>query len=432
MPIDQHARVSRDAFWDPDVHELELTKVFRGSWVFVAFDSELPNPGDYVTRRIGADPVIVSRGSDGSVSVLLNSCSHRGSAVCRGDSGNTRNFRCQYHGWTYDHGGSLIGVPEMGEVFGMDFPKGELGLPQCPRVQVVYGLIFASWNADVPPLEEYLGDLMWYLQAAFGRTVPPFQVMGPPSRNILKTNWKIAAENFGGDGYHLSITHKSIVDIGVFGDPRNMPEVIDGREHPAHNILFPNGNSVRVQQMPMKFPEPQYFGYPEELWGEFSGNLDEAQQEMMSGLVVIHGNIFPNFSWLDVYQMLEGSGEPPCSYLVCRQWQPLAADATEVFAWGLAPSSASPDFIRASRRALIRTNHIGGSFDLDDINNWQSMRVAVRGQVTRQPDYIYAGGAQLEPTNDVPWPGEVYASDHTELNQRNMHRHWRTVMYGED
>ena len=39
--------VSRRVFTDPDIHRLELTRIFARSWLFVGHDSELPTPGDY-------------------------------------------------------------------------------------------------------------------------------------------------------------------------------------------------------------------------------------------------------------------------------------------------------------------------------------------------------------------------------------------------
>ena len=102
--------VSRDIFFSEDIYRLELERIFKRVWLFVAHESEIPNPGDFVTRMMGDLPAIVVRCEDGTIAVLLNSCRHRGTKVCRVDSGTAKNFVCPYHGWSYDLEGQLTGV----------------------------------------------------------------------------------------------------------------------------------------------------------------------------------------------------------------------------------------------------------------------------------------------------------------------------------
>ncbi len=44
--------------------------------------------------------------------------------------------------------------------------------------------------------------------------------MRGPQRWRIKANWKIGAENFAGDSYHTPHTHASVVDIGLFREPK--------------------------------------------------------------------------------------------------------------------------------------------------------------------------------------------------------------------
>lgn len=96
---------------DPDVYRLELDRLFARSWIVVAHESEIPNPGDFVSRYIGEDPVIVTRTRTGEIKILLNVCSHQGMGVCRAEMGNATQFRCPYHGWVYDQTGRFLGSP---------------------------------------------------------------------------------------------------------------------------------------------------------------------------------------------------------------------------------------------------------------------------------------------------------------------------------
>ena len=105
-------RLSPRVYWDAQLFELELERVFEQGWVYVAHTSELPQRGDFRTATIGRQPLIVAHGQDGQLRVLLNACRHRGSTVCRVERGNTRAFRCSYHGWSYSTTGALVGIPQ--------------------------------------------------------------------------------------------------------------------------------------------------------------------------------------------------------------------------------------------------------------------------------------------------------------------------------
>ncbi|SRR5712692_8228334 len=110
-----------------------MERVFTRGWLYVAHESEIPQRGDFVTRQMGEDPVIVCRGQDGRVRVWLNVCRHRGRKVCTVDAGRTAQFRCGYHGWTYSTTGELTGVPFF-EGYQGNLDKGALGLYEAPGV----------------------------------------------------------------------------------------------------------------------------------------------------------------------------------------------------------------------------------------------------------------------------------------------------------
>src|SRR5271154_322520 len=95
---------------DPAIFELEIERIFHRSWVYIGHASEVPNAGDYRLRSIGRQPVMMVRGADGVVRVLMNRCRHRGAIVCETESGNEKIFRCWFHGWTYDTTGRLMSV----------------------------------------------------------------------------------------------------------------------------------------------------------------------------------------------------------------------------------------------------------------------------------------------------------------------------------
>jgi phenylpropionate dioxygenase-like ring-hydroxylating dioxygenase large terminal subunit len=132
----QDDRIHASLYTDPRIFDDELERIFRRGWVFVGHDSEIPGAGDFVTRRIGTEPVIMVRGADGAVAVLVNRCMHRGTMVCAADRGHARTFTCPYHGWTYDVSGALL-VPYPGGYAALDKARtGSRALRACRATAV--------------------------------------------------------------------------------------------------------------------------------------------------------------------------------------------------------------------------------------------------------------------------------------------------------
>ena len=104
-------RVNRRAFTDPECLADERRRIFDKCWIYVGHESEVPHAGDYRSRNVAGRPMILVRGDDSVVRVLLNTCTHRGSLVCRQKSGNAKTFQCPYHAWTFNSRGQLVGVP---------------------------------------------------------------------------------------------------------------------------------------------------------------------------------------------------------------------------------------------------------------------------------------------------------------------------------
>ena len=56
--------------------------------------------------------------------------------------------------------------------------------------------------------------MAWYLDILLDRREGGTEVSGP-QRWVVDANWKTAAENFGGDGYHIASTHGSARELGI-------------------------------------------------------------------------------------------------------------------------------------------------------------------------------------------------------------------------
>jgi salicylate 5-hydroxylase large subunit len=233
--------VSRVPYWvylDQHIYDMEQEKIFRGStWNYAGLDAELPNPGDFKTTAIGDTPVIITRDKQGELHAIVNKCAHRGARVCRSPYGNATHFTCIYHQWNYDVKGNLLGVPfRKGvtdgdrRVGGMpdDFSLSDHGLHKL-KVESVNGVIFVSFDHQMIPFREYLGDLMWYyFERVFdGR---PLRVLGSMSQKVAG-NWKLMFENIK-DPYHASLLHVFLVSFGLFrADQKSKVEMDEAGGH---------------------------------------------------------------------------------------------------------------------------------------------------------------------------------------------------------
>jgi anthranilate 1,2-dioxygenase large subunit len=196
-------------YTDPEQYALGQERIFKGpTWNYLCLVAELPRPGSWVATSIGEVSVIVARDGDGELRAFVNRCAHRGNLLCLAEKGQGREITCIYHGWTYDLAGRLTGVAfERGvkRRGGMppEFRKDDHHLQQL-RVAELCGLVFGSFDDDVPDLETYLGPVVvGGVKRVLAGRAP--QIIGR-STQVLPNNWKLYFENVK-DTYHASILH---------------------------------------------------------------------------------------------------------------------------------------------------------------------------------------------------------------------------------
>lgn len=211
------------AYTREDLYKKELDKFFySGHWCFVGLEAEIPNPGDYRRSVIGERSVIMVRDPDGSINVVENVCAHRGMRFCRERKGTgAKDFFCPYHQWNYSLKGDLQGVPfrrgvkQDGKVNGgmpADFKLEDHGLTKL-KVATRGGVVFASFDHDVEPLEEFLGPvILGYFDRVFnGRKL---KILGY-RRQHIPGNWKLMQENIK-DPYHPGLLHTWFSTFGLW------------------------------------------------------------------------------------------------------------------------------------------------------------------------------------------------------------------------
>jgi len=417
---------------DAETHRREAKEVFGRSWVFVAHESEIPRPGDYVVRRVLEDSFIVVRDEGGAVRVLFNMCLHRGMQVCRAEIGNASHFRCPYHGWSYRNDGRLVGLPFHRDAYGGEagYARQRQTLLPAPAVDTCNGLIFVNLDPNAVPLLDFLGDFAFYLDYYTRQSGSGVELRGP-QRWRIKANWKIGAENFAGDMYHTPYTHASIVEIGLFREPRAERRK-DGTTYWAGSG---GGTTYKLPPGDLR-SRLNYVGYPDEMIDRMMTTWSPRQQAVIGddGFMISAATVFPNLSFVHNWPRVAES-EHVLPFISLRQWQPVGPDETEVLSWFCVDREAPQRFKELSYKAYLMCFGSTGMFEQDDVENWVSLTSTAAGSMARRLRLNSRMGLWPDGTTIVPplgpdqWhgPGTSYVG-YGEHNQRALLRLWADCM----
>ena len=182
------ARIKRLANISPEIFDMEMRYIFEANWVYLCHDSQLSKPGDFFTTTMGRQPVVVIRNNAGKVNAFLNACTHKGSTLCRTQTGSKPNgFACQYHDWCFDLDGRLQYVPRRDKGYPAGFDLNQHNLVPA-RVESYGGFIFGSLNADVPTLREHLGDLTEVIDMLTDQSEDGFEVIRGTNTCVYRGN----------------------------------------------------------------------------------------------------------------------------------------------------------------------------------------------------------------------------------------------------
>src|ERR1700736_676194 len=164
-PLAEASTIPAPWYVDPRIAELERLNVFSKTWQLVARTDQLQKPGEFVTARLAGEPIVVVRGSDGTLRAFYNVCRHHAAAVVTQPCGQATMLQCPYHGWRYGLDGSLKGMPEFEGV--KNFDRGQNGLVPV-RVGRGGCFVFVILDEHATALQEFLGGLV--------RRVAPLEV----------------------------------------------------------------------------------------------------------------------------------------------------------------------------------------------------------------------------------------------------------------
>ena len=411
----QEGRVHSAIYTDSAIFELELRRIFYKTWVYIGHESEVPKIGDYQVRLIGRQQVIMVRGADKQVRVLMNRCRHRGAVVCEREKGSVKFFRCVYHGWMYDTTGKLIGVTGR-EAYGPEFKPENMGLTPAPRVDSYRGFIFASLSPEGESLRDFLGhaaDMIDFLVDA--SPVGQIAVDAGVSKTIYTGNWKLV----GMDGYHPNYVHASVVDAwkrdadsGMGATHREDP--FDDKAESRTRDLG-NGHAMLDMRKQRMKHYPVYEGFVKGIPGgeDYVKTMLEKHGEERGKLLIAlagdpHVGVFPNM------QIINNQ---------IRIMNPLAPDKTEVNMYAVRLMGVSDEFNATRLRQHESFYGPAGAGSPDDAEIFERAQMGMLADVN--PWVEISRGMSREVTDA---DGTIVGLITDEVTQRGQARRWRELM----
>ena len=400
-------RVDRATMVDESVFEAEKRAVFDHCWLYVGHESEVPNPGDYLSREVAGRPLIFWRGTDDVVRVYLNACRHRGAVLCRVPEGNARGLSCFYHAWTYASTGQLTGLPDR-EGYGPDFDVSRFSLLSPVRVESYRGFVFCCFDPEVVDLPTYLGRAADYLDLVADQS-PEMEIIDGIHEYSMNANWKLFVEN-SLDGYHLIPLHRTYFDYlkkaeGSFLDPKKPTHAEDlGGGHAVITVEGPWARPIARWTPAMGEENREYIeGQRQELVRRFGDERARRIAETDRNLL-----IFPNLIINDIMG------------IVIRTITPTSAGHTVVSQWTLA-GREEPQSVRQHRLdSFVTFQGPGGLASPDDIEACESCQLGFATADQAQWSDI-SRGIHKEVSGEPS-----VASD--EIQQRAFWRHWHELL----
>jgi glycine betaine catabolism A len=187
----------QEFYGDPEIFRIDMERIWGRYWLYAGHACTIPEPGDFLTYKIGDDSVIFVRDKDGGIRAFHNTCRHRGSRLCAVEKGRARHFACPYHGWSYGLDGRLLFDPKA--EFGVS--RDASGLHPVRFIDAG-GLLFFTLSADAPDFSD--------AAATIARRLAPHGMnrarLAHTIDYTVRANWKIVFEN-NRECYHCPVAH---------------------------------------------------------------------------------------------------------------------------------------------------------------------------------------------------------------------------------
>ncbi len=192
-----------EMYTSPAVVELERERLFARSWNCVGRASSIERAGDFITRSVAGESLIILRDKQGQLRAFFNTCRHRGTRLCVAASGHfSETIQCPYHAWTYAIDGRLIGAPHMQEVEAFD--KSEYPL-HAAAVAEWEGFVFVNIADEPEPFATVWAPMIDRLS----RFNLPALAVGHRMQYDVRANWKLVFQNYS-ECLHCPMIHPEL------------------------------------------------------------------------------------------------------------------------------------------------------------------------------------------------------------------------------
>jgi benzoate/toluate 1,2-dioxygenase alpha subunit len=382
-------RLDRRVYTDPAIFDLEMKHVWEKLWLYVAHESQLPNPHDYITAQIGRQPVVVMRDEAGAIGVFINACTHRGPQLYRASKGNARRISCPYHAWTFDSGGRLVAVKE--EATGgypPSFDKSTLGLERVARMESYRGFVFASLNPAAVPLREHLGDAAAFIDLLVDQSEQGLEFLKGNCTYTYDGNWKLQAEN-SVDGYHATTVHGNFTAT-------------------IQNRLRSNSRGEKIKSMRLERDASRLgagffdLGHGHVmLWRDWDNAQDRSNYGERENLARRMGDVKMKWALLRLRNVLIYPNLMLADNFSTqlRVIQPLSVDKTKVTGYVLAPKGEDPEQRRLRLRSYEDFFNPSGMATPDDLAVFNLSQKGFMGTALRCSDLSRGAAHQVAGAN---------------------------------
>ena len=255
MPV-RGDHITADRYISKAWMDRETAHLWPKVWHLGGVLADLEEPGDVIRHNFGKESIIMVRQDDGSIKAFYNACPHRGNRLVLGDVAAGDHIRCSYHGWTFDHAGTLVDVQDPDDFAGGS-PCGRVHLTEL-RCDTWGPFVFWCMDDDVAPLLEWLAPF-------------PERLAGYKLDNWVRVlnlsaacdfNWKIIRDNFN-ESYHLPTIHPELATFINDGLPTTLFEMYPS----GHNAMWMIGHQATSRRDYVSGDVPPGLYEAAEAWG---------------------------------------------------------------------------------------------------------------------------------------------------------------------
>ena len=164
---------------------------WEDQWYPVAFLRDLDRSRPKAFTLLGNDLVLWWDRNGNRWQAFRDVCPHRLVPLSEGRINSAGLLECPYHGWSYASDGRNLLIKDKAEGdYAPSFDTDNHDLQAVARFAQYRGFMFASLSADVPPLEEHLGDVRSLIDLAVDQAPDGLELVPGVVHYRFQANWK--------------------------------------------------------------------------------------------------------------------------------------------------------------------------------------------------------------------------------------------------